>query len=208
MRWSNFLLTVNTNVCPHSHAQKVGMTQWLYNQCQNLLWDFDSMNGVLIKPAGSLNMNEEKFSQNHKIAGVKSSVTIEQGEKRHFMHAHVLIEICHNYVEKNEYGYSGVHLNRKTIQDYFDSHIGSMPINEGQRPEKHYINVRLLTRENDNTSKWLTLSYINKDKDLKAELGVPGGRNLKRDRAAAKPADLHIRKRFKEDSHQIADFRT
>jgi len=195
-RWSNFLITVSTNVIPHTYMQRVNITQWLYDACTELLSDFDSLDGVLIKPAGSPNGGEHKFGGNNRIAGIRSKVTIEQGPVKKQMHAHILVEICHHYVEPNQWGYSGVHINRRTLNQFFDDRIFRMAIPPNMRPGRVYVNNRLLTKGTDNSSKWLTLAYIDKDRDIQ-------GRNLAADRAAAPVRDQGIRRNFLENAMDL-----
>ncbi len=193
MRWSNFLITVNTNVAPHTYLQRTGMTQWIYNVCQDLFTDFESLNGILIKPAGSPNEAEEKFDDDNRIAGVRARVTIEQGPQKKQMHAHILVEICHHYTNRNEYGMAGVHINRRALNNYFDSRIEEMPIPPLMQPRKLYLNNRLMTKGTDNSAKWLTLAYLNKDRDR-------SGRNLGVDRRNAGHEDRMIYAAFNSNA--------
>ncbi len=192
MRWSNFLITISTNVKPHTYMQRVNLTNWLRGACGELLSDFDSMDGVLIKPAGAPNDQEIRFGPNNRIAGVRSKVTIEQGPVKKQMHAHILVEICHHYAERNRYGYCGIHINRRTLNEFFDARIPQMDIPANMRPGRIYVNSRLLTKGTDNSSKWLTLAYLDKDRDAR-------GRNLAADRAAAPDPDRAIRQNFMQN---------
>lgn len=184
--WSNFHITINSNVVPHTFAQRVGMTNWLTSTLQEVLFDFDSMNGVLLKPAGSPNEDYASFGDNHLIETIRSRVSIEQGRNGGTMHAHVLLEISHGYRDRNEFGYKGVQLNRRAFHEFLQNRVALMPVLPQQRPRDIYLNIRLLTRATDNTNKWLTLQYLNKDRDIH-------GRNLDADRAGATERDLDIR---------------
>ena len=55
MLWSNFLVTINSNVRPLTLPQRIGMTQWLRDGLETLFSDFDLLNGRVLKPAGSPN---------------------------------------------------------------------------------------------------------------------------------------------------------
>jgi hypothetical protein len=193
MRWSNFLITISTNVSPHTYMQRTGMTQWIYNVAQDLFQDFETLNGVLIKPAGSQNDAEERFPEDNLIAGVKARVTIEQGPGKKQMHAHILVEICHHYTNRNEYGLAGVHINRKALNNYWDSRIDEMPIPPIMRPRKVYLNNRLITKGTDNSAKWLTLAYLNKDRDAE-------GTDLQKARRNASEPDKMIYASFMTDA--------
>lgn len=197
LRFSNFLVTISTNVIPKSTMSRIALTQWLDRSCRDLFADFDSLNGTVIKPAGSPNEDKEKFPPfQNKIVGIRALVTIEEGGTRGQMHAHIVLEISHLYAGRNEYGLSGVHLNRMAINEYFNDRIPEMQILDAQKPKSCYINCRLLTKGTDNSSKWLTLAYLNKDRDSQ-------GRDLRHDRATGSNPDRNIHGLLKRGSKII-----
>lgn len=158
---------------------------------ETLFADFGSMNGIILKPAGSPN-DEMQLVPEGQVVGVRVKVTIEQGKGRGFMHCHVLLEVCHTSRQRNQWGMMGIHLNRRGLQEYLDHHIDQMPVMANQRPEKCYVNMRLLTRGTDNSNKWLTLEYLDKDRDV-------SGRNLKRDRQNAPEQLREVRQKMLDE---------
>jgi hypothetical protein len=198
MRWSNFLITISTNVIPHSIMERINITNWLRTVTGELFYDFDSINGTVIKPAGSQNNSYARFGPSHKIDGVKAQVTIEEGKKKGQMHAHVLFEVCHHFTDRNQFGLVGVHLNRLAIKEFMENRIPSFPTVDERKPKSIYVNCRLLTSKTDTSSKWLTLSYINKDLDA-------AGRNLKADRQKASTDEQELRRRFISDGEMLVD---
>lgn len=180
MRFSNFLITISTNVVPQNAMERINLTRWLEAALQQEFYDFHRMDGNILKPAGAPNDQMVPLGYNHKVRTIQTMVTVETGARRGQLHAHVLLEICHNYVHANQYGLTGVHINRQGLQESLNRHIHTMPVPAARRPQSLYTNIRLLTRANDNTNKWLTLHYLNKDRDV-------AGRDLRADRAAADP---------------------
>lgn len=200
MRWSNFLITVSTNVIPESNLERIAITNWFHDTLGDRFSDFDSLNGHVIKPAGADNGDNARFEAGHQITGIKVRITVEEGAVRGQMHAHVLMEICHSYTEPHEhYHGTGVHINVRSLREVLNAQIPNMPIAAGRRPASLYINSRLLTRQGDVSSKYLTLSYIRKDVDVH-------GRDLAADRAhAAGTRDGEISDRFRDHDHVYRD---
>jgi hypothetical protein len=143
--WSNFLITVNTRIVPQTDGERVEVARWLQGCCQDLFDDFDSLNGVLIKPAGSENGDREEVDADG-VVGVRARVGIEQGPDRGHMHCHIVVEVNHTLGEPNEHGQKGVHVNRAALQRFFDERLGRMNIPEERRVRKVYLNNRLLTK--------------------------------------------------------------
>lgn len=195
MLWSNFLVTINSNVRPLTLPQRIGMTQWLRDGLETLFSDFDLLNGRVLKPAGSPN-NEGHLLDYGDILGVRVAYGIEEAPKTGLVHAHVLIEVCHLARELNAWGMRGVHTNREGIRAYFDNNIGLMPVLPQQRPQRTYVNVRLLTKGTDNSNKWLTLQYIDKDTDIR-------GRDLRADREAAPENLRRVRQKILDEGVQV-----
>jgi hypothetical protein len=197
LRFSNFMLTLSTNVKPKNDDEKDSLTNWLVMTTNTLFNDWAVCNGTVLKPAGSPNGDGMRFPANCKIISVKSRISVEQGDNQHGqVHAHVLLEVAHEYT-RQEHGAEGighevdkpiigVHVNVTTLREYLNSRIGEMDIESERRPPKIYVNSRLLTKGTDNSNKWLTLQYINKDR---ARDNGGGTRNLRADEGqAADPA--------------------
>lgn len=180
IRFSNFLLTISTNVRPQTTEdmdegeEEAALTHWLRDNLNELFGSFENLNGNVLKPAGSDNSARVEFPANNRIGTVKSRIGIERGAaQRGQVHAHVLMEVMHRYdtpTDENgpqDYGmdkdYLGVHVNVTALREWLNQRIDSMRIPVYRRPLKIYVNSRLLTKNNDNTNKWLTLAYINKD---------------------------------------------
>lgn len=182
--WSNFLITVNTNFAPQNGEEEFGVVNYLQDACADLFQDFDSLNGVLIKPAGAPNA-ENHLVDPDGIVGVRSRVGIEQGAERGFVHAHILVEVCHRLGDNNEFGFRGVHVNRGALQRFFDERLEGRDFG-GRHIERVYLNSKLQTRATDNASKYMTIAYLNKDRDAL-------GRNLaaQRHAAGARAREIH-----------------
>lgn len=178
--------------------QRVNLTTWLKESVGDLFEDFDSINGNVIKPAGAPNGNFVRFGAMHKVDGIRAQITIEEGGRRGQMHAHVVLEVCHHYTDRNKYGLTGVHVNRQGIINHMNGRIPNMPVPNNEKPDNIYVNVRLLTKQTDNSSKWLALSYINKDVDA-------AGRDLAADRLNADQDLQDIHRSFRERGEDLID---
>lgn len=165
MVFSNYLLTISTNVVPQDDAEHDEVADWLVVQANNCFDDWARLNGTVLKPAGSPNQDRHTFPANHLIEGVRSRVTLEKGEQRGQVHMHVLMEIAHRYSNPNQWNLRGVHVNVSALRMYLTSQIPTMNIDPARRPYKIYVNCRLITRLNDTQAKWMTLQYIGKDTD-------------------------------------------
>ena len=169
LRFSNFLITVSTNVQPQTNMEDQALVKWLVDRTKEIFEDWSVLNGNCLKPAGSNNNDEERFPNDHRIISVKCKVAVEQNEERQRgqMHAHWLVEVAHTYADRSDVrnGMQGVHVNVYALRNYLNSKIPLMEIDEDRLPQKIYVNSRLLTKENDNQSKWLTLQYLNKTVD-------------------------------------------
>lgn len=198
LRFSNFLLTISSNITPHSDTEKDNLVDWFTDCCGELFDDWDEINGNVLKPAGTPNMNMVRFPDDSRIISVRAKVAIEAGAMQGQVHAHVLLEVAHNYTRQEDgaagYGYDtgvekrnlGVHVNVYALREWFNSRIPRMMLDVGTpTPEKVYVNSRLLTKGTDNSNKWLTLAYINKTR-ARDQPGLPP-RNLPVDEAAAPP---------------------
>jgi len=195
LRYSNFLLTISTNVVPKNDDEKMALAQWLMNNCIDMFWNFDVLNGNCIKPAGTSNREKVTFPLDNKIIKIRSRIAVEQGDmQRGQIHAHVLLEIAHEYLEQEDRAEGGqggkanigVHINVVALREWFNSRIPEMLIERSRWPPKIYINSKLLTTGTDNSNKFLTLQYLNKDRAKDIDGGV---RNLVEDRAEA-PTEL------------------
>lgn len=151
--FSNFLLTISTNVVPQ--GDELGaISQWLIDQANDLFDDFARLNGTVLKPAGSPNHQGHTFGMDHLIEGVRSRITLERGDQRGQAHMHVLLEVAHRYADNNQWNHRGVHVNAGMLRHYLNSKIPDMEIAPHRRPESIYVNVRLLTKMTDNQAKW------------------------------------------------------
>lgn len=162
MVFSNFILTISTNVVPTSAAEEAAAHQWLMDECNNLFDSWATLNGGVLKPAGTPNAQRAAFPDNHFIEGVRSRVTLERGDVRGQAHAHVVLEVAHRYHGGNG-GIQGVHVNATAIREYLNSRIHLMEVDN--LPNSIYVNARLLSRASDQQKKWLALQYIGKDRD-------------------------------------------
>jgi len=203
LRYSNFFLTISTNVKPSSDDERDALTTWLLDRYHDLFSTFDAMNGRVLKPAGTYNVNEEAFPPNHKIISVRSQCAVEEGtSQRGQIHMHITLEIAHRYLEQedgavgmgNEVGKRniGVHINVTTLRDFLNARIYMMNIDIDRRPKKVYVNSILLTKGTDNSNKWLTVQYINKDRAKDNDGGV---RNLRRDEIEAHDSEKSAARR-------------
>jgi len=209
IRFSNFLLTISTNVVPadsdemSARQEELALTRWLRDNLNTLFGSFDEMNGNVLKPAGSANSLRQQFPAVNRIGTVKSRIGIERGAaQRGQVHAHVLLEVMHRYdVPTAENGpqdagmdkdYLGVHVNVTALREWLNQRIDNMRIPVFRRPLKVYVNSRLLTKNNDNTNKWLSLAYINKDRAKDDNSGAVM-RDLNVDRANADPELVQAR---------------
>lgn len=195
LRYSNFLLTISTNVRPRDEHERDGLVEWLLNVLDTLFNDWNLINGNVIKPPGTDNRDRVTFPDDHKIMKVRSMTSIEQGDfQQGQIHAHVVLEVAHRYVSQ-EHGAEGdgndngkpllgCHVNVVALRDYLNSFIPEMGIADDRKPPKIYVNSRLLTKGTDNSNKFLTLQYINKDR---AKDNGGGMRDLERDARRADP---------------------
>lgn len=163
-RWSNFLITINTNVKPRTMGETLACTNWLILMCEMLFGTFEGLNGTVLKPAGAPNDTHAKFEGPHLISGVAARVTIEQGNQQGRIHAHILLEVCHHYTEANSYGLIGIHINRTALHQFLKDHLHMLALPELRRPASIYVDCKLLTTKTDNSNKFLTMAYINKDR--------------------------------------------
>ena len=196
--FSNFLLTFSTNVVPEDNIERDELTFWLMHRTNEMFGDWQVLNSGVLKPAGSANEDRLGFGDPCQIVSVKSQIAIEEGgQQRGQIHAHILLEVAHTYrraVEGNEgvgeggRAIMGVHTNVLAMREYLNRRIHLMQIEPARKPRKVYVNSRLLTKGTDNSNKWLTLQYINKDS------AEGGARNLRADEHnAANPEDSHTR---------------
>jgi hypothetical protein len=195
LRYSNFFLTISTNVRPHNEDEKDGLVEWLLSVLNELFTDWDLINGNLIKPPGTRNEDRVLFPENNKIIKIKTMTSIEQGDFQNGqVHAHVIMEVAHRYLIQedgaeghgNDTGkaHLGVHVNVWALRTYLNDRIERMDIADDRKPPKIYVNSKLLTKGTDNSNKFLTLQYINKDRAKDNDGGV---RNLRRDQERANP---------------------
>jgi hypothetical protein len=203
LRFSNFLITISTNVVPNSDRELVALAEWLADRAENLFHQWHMLNGVVLKPAGSDNQDGQSFPDPVQIISVRSRFSIEQGDtaQRGQVHMHVLMEVAHTYTNQVEgnAGTSaddrpviGVHTNVYQMRQRLNAAIGEMDIDPHRRPPKIYVNSRLLTRGTDNSSKWLTLQYINKDVAV-PDVGMHGQpRDLRADEEEAPEEDRQL----------------
>lgn len=193
------MITLSTNVVPKHDDEKDALTEWMLEQTHNLFGrSFEAMNGTVLKPPGTRNYEEASFPDDHKIISVRSKISVEQGAaQRGQVHAHVILEVAHKYLRQedgatgfgNDNGkpHVGVHVNVEALRNYLNSRIGSMNIEDDRKPSKIYVNCKLLTKGTDNSNKWLTVQYINKDRAKDNDGGI---RNLREDeRNANNPED-------------------
>ena len=67
LRYSNFLLTISTNVRPRDEEERDALVEWLLNHLGELFGDFDLMNGNVLKPPGTANGDMARFPADNKI---------------------------------------------------------------------------------------------------------------------------------------------
>lgn len=212
LRYSNFLITISTNTVPVDEQEEEALTSWLLTNVSHLFEGFDSMNGTLIKPAGTGNRDHVAFPSNNKIINIRGRLSVEQGQEQHGqVHCHLLVECAHKYVNQehgaegtgNQTGkpYLGVHINVMAVREYLNARIAEMNLEPHRRPPKCYVNVKVLTTGTDNSNKWLTIQYINKDR---AKDNNGGERDLRADEAAA-PSNLsEVRENMLNYGHKLA----
>lgn len=191
LRYSNFFLTISTNVKATNVPDRNELTNWLMHVLNPLLTDWDVCNGNLLKPSGSENGDFARFPDSHKIIKIRSIIGIEQGNnQRGQVHAHVTLEVAHEYV-RQQHGAEGVgqdtgrnnigvHVNVRALRAYLNERIPEMNIDN--KPAKIYVNCRLLTKGTDNSNKWLSVQYLSKDT---AKDNNGGTRNLRADERKA-----------------------
>lgn len=198
--FSNFHIVWNTNVRPGKNdTEKRELASWLIDRARELFRDFDVMNGVVVKPAGTNGHQNPRFPADNQIIGVKTEFAVEIGgqEQEGKVHAHILLEVAHTYSEQTDgaegVGKSGkaligVHSSAIGMKKYLDERIYLMQIDPNRRPSSIYVFAKLLTTATDNTLKWLTRQYINKDL---ARDNDGGTRNLREDQANTDRRDLN-----------------
>lgn len=200
LRYSNFLITISTNVRPRSEDERDGLVEWLLNVLGELFGSFDLMNGNVLKPPGTPNQDHVAFPADNKIIKITNRIAVEQGAAQQGqIHAHVLLEVAHRYTAQehgaegngNDTGkpHLGVHVNVLALRNYLNGRIPEMQIAGDRLPEKVYVNCKLLTKGTDNSNKFLTLQYLNKDR---AKDNGGGERDLVADGAAADPHLRHV----------------
>lgn len=196
LRYSNFLLTISTNVRPRTTDERDHLVVWLVNNLDELLGSWELMNGNMLKPPGTDNRSKIGFPADNKIISIRSTISIEQGDyQQGQIHAHVVLEVAHEYLNQedgaegigNDTGKPnlGVHINVYALREWLNERIPELGIADERKPEKIYVNSRLLTKGTDNSNKFLTMQYINKDR---AKDNGGGVRNLRQDEARAEPA--------------------
>jgi hypothetical protein len=163
--FSNFVITISTNVVPRDELERGALADWLRIQGNDLFDDFYRLNGTVLKPAGSPAAENRTFGVNHRIEGVRSRITLEKGDKRGQMHMHVVMEVAHRYTERNEWGLMGVHVNTTALRRYLTDKIKDMEIDVDRRPASIYVHSRLIAALNDQQTKWMALQYIHKGRD-------------------------------------------
>lgn len=165
LRYSNFFLTISTNVVPKNTGERDALTNWLVDTLYPLFNDWNVCNGNVLKPAGTSNGDKAEFPDPCQIISVRSKISVEQGQEQHGqVHAHVVLEVAHYYTNETdgaEGGNIGVHVNVRALREYLNARIPSMDVEN--KPPKVYVNSKLLTKGTDNSNKWLTYQYINKD---------------------------------------------
>lgn len=172
LRFSNFLLTFSTNVRPGTPDELRALVDWLVESTDLMFHNWDILNGHVLKPAGTDNRNYARFPEDHLIVSVRSRISIEQGEGHGQVHAHIVLEVAHEYVHQRDgaegTGFEsnrlniGVHTNVTAMREWLNGRIYRMQLPEARKPDKIYVNSRLLTKGTDNSNKWLTLQYIDK----------------------------------------------
>lgn len=189
------MLTVSTNVVPVDDYEQRQAVDWLTAILIHIFREWSLLNGTVLKPAGSRNEDQIAFPEPHLFVKIRSVISVERGgeTRQGQIHAHVLLEVAHMYrqaVNGNE-GLSedgkdvmGVHINVYALRNYLNAHIEQMGLLPERLPSKIYVNSKLLTRGTDNSNKWLTLQYINKDR---AKDNDGGTRNLREDELNSEP---------------------
>jgi len=198
---------------PVDEGEEEALVSWLLEHVSALFKGFNAMNGVLLKPPGTENRDKIAFPEDHKIINVRGRLSVEQGKEQHGqVHCHLLVECAHKYVEQ-EHGaeghgnrtgkpYLGVHVNVMAVREYLNARIHLMNLEPHRRPPKCYVNVKILTTGTDNSNKWLTIQYINKDRAKDNDGGV---RDLRADEAAANDPNLsEVRQAMLNHGHNLA----
>lgn len=166
LRFSNFLITISTNTAPESEFERGVLAEWLRRVAEEIFDDWDVINGVVLKPAGSDNSAALTLGDDHQVVSIRSRISLERGEDKGFYHMHVLLEVAHTYVEANGFSnHIGVHVNVSTLRSFLNARVHRMAtagLDLHRLPAKIYVNSRLLTKQSDNSAKWLTLQYLNK----------------------------------------------
>lgn len=181
--FSNFLITISTNVVPAGSAERIAVALWLRIQANALFANWNLLNGTVLKPAGSPNDAALGFGDDHLVDGCRSRVALESGGQKGQMHMHVVLEVAHRYADRNEWGARGVHVNCATLRTYLNQQIPSMQI--AKQPDKIYVHSRLLTRLGQTQQKFMTLQYLEKEVDSR-------GQDLALDRDRAPPLEREI----------------
>jgi hypothetical protein len=191
--YSNFLITISTNVVPATPVEEGALADWLKQMLRYLFLTWDLLNGTVLKPAGSENSEQLSFPEPHQILSVKSRIAVERGgeDRKGQVHAHVLLEVAHTYRKavNGNAGLSnegtdvvGVHVNVWALRNWLNRQVYALQLDEHRKPKKIYVNSKLLTSGTDNSNKWLTLQYISKDR---ARDNGGGVRNLRADQLQA-----------------------
>lgn len=211
LRYSNFLITFSTNVRPVDGTnEEQALVNWLVQVTDNMFGDWNVLNGTVIKPAGTPNADAIPFPPHHKIRSCRSRIAIEKGDFRlgkGQVHAHIVLEVAHEYTFQ-EHGATGtgfdfdrmgggranlgVHTNVQQMREYLNANIHHMALPAVRLPQKIYVNSKLLTKGTDNSNKWLTYQYLNKQTDVTH-------RNLREDENNANDPELsRVRARLRD----------
>jgi hypothetical protein len=200
LRYSNFFITISTNVVPNNDGERKALADWLADRAEDLFHQWHVLNGTVLKPAGSDNRDGYGFPDPVQIISVRSMFSLEEGKtaQRGQVHMHVLMEVAHTYTDQVEgnFGTSGddkpvvgVHVNVYQIRERLNAAIHLMDIEPYRRPPKIYVNSKLQTTGTDNSNKWLTVQYIHKDVAKPDDYTDGQQRDLRADEAEATEED-------------------
>lgn len=158
--FSNFLITVNSNETGRSNEEFTAITTWLLDCADDLFSSLGHLRTIVLKHPTSTNDNPTEIDVN-RLLRIRSKIALEQGLSGK-LHLHILLEVNH-IIFTDEVGRKGVHVNVRRIREFLLQRLPELARALGRETRTPYVNVRLLTRANDEQGKWLAYQYINKE---------------------------------------------
>lgn len=101
-KYSNFLITLNTNRYPESQMQQSEMARKLYKGASRLLKDHDRVEEILKFMEPGVEYGDGR------VKSVTSKIAVERGPKLGRMHLHLFVRVIHD---------TKIHIDRQGLQE-------------------------------------------------------------------------------------------